>query len=143
MTRLARYQPPSIPPQVLVGLVVVFATFSFVRGLDYAIGEEQQAQSLIVLRALGHIEAWGWLIMAAAANVLIAYALRRHFLIWLSHVLIAALYLCVTVAVAQAIWKLDVGGWAAIVAPAGTLVWHLAVLTLTRPFPRPGTGNVT
>ncbi|HWJ11829.1 MAG TPA: hypothetical protein VNS46_20780, partial [Nocardioides sp.] len=67
MTRLARYQPPSIPPQVLVALVVLFAAVSFGRGLDYVIGDDQRTQSLVVLRALGRLELWGVVIMIGAA----------------------------------------------------------------------------
>lgn len=142
MTRLARYQPPSIPPQVLVGLVVVFAVLSFGRGLDYAIGDDERSQSLIVLRALGRLELWGVVIMIAAAGVLAAYALRRHFLIWLSHVLMASVYLCVSVTIAQSVWLVG-DGWAVLVPALGTVAWHIFLLTVTRPFPRPGAGHGT
>lgn len=142
MTRLARYQPPSIPPQVLVGLVVVFATLSFAQGLDYLIGDDDRSQSLVVLRALGRLELWGTVIMVAAASVLAAYALRRHFLIWLSHVVMAAVYLCVTVTVAQSVWLIG-DGWAVLVLPLAALAWHLFLLAVTRPFPRPGAGHGT
>ncbi|WP_278255569.1 hypothetical protein [Nocardioides convexus] len=90
MTRLARYQPPSIPPQVLVALVVIFALLSFIRGLDYALSGDV-AQSLVVLNALGNLHLWGVMIMLAATAVITSYALRRHFLIWLAHVIMAAL----------------------------------------------------
>lgn len=141
MTRLARYQPPSIPPQVLVALVVVFAVLSFGRGLDYAVNGDV-AQSLVVLNALGNLHLWGVMIMLAATAVLTSYALRRHFLIWLAHVLMAGLQLGIAVTVAQAVHELGVGGWASFVAPAGAFLWHLALAALTRPFPR-GAGHGT
>lgn len=141
MTRLARYQPPSIPPQVLVALVVIFALLSFARGLDYAVNGDV-AQSLIVLNALGNLRIWGVVIMLASTAVVTAYAVRRHFLIWFAHVIMAALQLCIAVTVAQAIRDLGVGGWASFVAPAGALLWHSALAYLTRPFPR-GAGHGT
>lgn len=142
MTRLARYQPPSIPPHLLVGLVVTSALLCFVWGLDYTVGQDEGSQSLVVLKALGQIELWGVAMMATAAGLLAAYALQKHFLIWLSHVIMAALYVCVSVTVAQSSWIAG-DGWAAVVLPAGTLCWHLVLLTLTRPFPRPGAGHDT
>lgn len=141
MTRLARYQPPSIPPQVLVALVLLFALLSFVRGLDYAVNGDV-AQSLVVLNALSDLRIWGVWIMAAAAAVVTSYALRRHFLIWLAHVVMAALQLCIAVTVAQAIRELGVGGWSAFVLPAGAFLWHAVLAALTRPFPR-GAGHGT
>ncbi len=122
-------------------LVVLFALLSFIRGFDYAVNGDV-AQSLVVLNALGELRAWGVAIMAAAAAVVTSYALRRHFLIWLAHVVMAALHLCIAVTVAQAIRELGIGGWSSFVLPAGVFLWHSALALVTRPFPR-GAGHGT
>jgi hypothetical protein len=142
MSRLARYQPPSIPPQVLIGLVLLFALLSFARGLDYVVGDDRHSQSLIVLDALGDLRAWGVGIMVAALLVVIAYGLQRHFLIWCSHVLLGGVYVCVSITVAQSVILVG-DGWAVLVPPAGAVVWHALLAALTGPFPRRGAGHGT
>lgn len=142
VSRLARYQPPRIPIRAFVALQLVFAGLSLARGLDYAIGDDDQSQSLIVLDALGNIEIWGVVIMSAASFLIAAYAMRRHFLIWLGHVVMASVYACIAVTVAQSVWLVG-DGWALLGPPVGTVVWHFTFAHLTRPFPRPGAGHGT
>lgn len=131
---LRRYVPPRVPRPVIPAVAIGWALLTITRGLDYVTGNQPGAQSEIVMRALTDIEVWGAALVAGGVLLIAAYACRVHLLVWLAHLLLAAIYACCAITIAQAA-RLAGDGWSALSWSLGGFTWHLLVLCLTKPLP--------
>ena len=143
MTALTRYRAPSIPTTALVGLALLFACLTVLRGIGWATGETGTTVPTVTVDGLRNAglgpQHWGVVMMLVGALILCAYACRVHVFVFLAHGLAAVTYLAVTVGLAQA--ALDLGsGWQVIGPVLGGFVWHTLVAVLTRPLPPRPTG---
>lgn len=137
MTRASlrlRHRAPAIPPRLVVAASLVFAAATMLRGIGWITGRVGESVSLVVLTALADPRQWGVVLCAVAGGIFAAYASRIHFIVWLTHGIAAAVYLAMSVAIAQAVVSYG-GGWQHLAPALGGLFWHTLVAWLTGPLP--------
>lgn len=136
-----RHHAPHLPARILVGLTLVFATLTVLRGWGYATAVRGESASPVVLISLGNLTAWGVAFMTAGLLVLAAYAIRNHLLVFLAHGLAVVTYAAVAVALLGGV--VDVGsGWQHLAPMLGGAGWHTLLAWLTGPLPPSQTRGV-
>lgn len=135
-----RYSPRRVPDWTVPALAVAFGILTVVRGIGWMTGTRETTIATVVMDALLNPFWWGLGLVAGGSALVAAYASRRHFLIWLAHGHLLAMYTCIAITVIQSTFAFG-GGWQHITAPLGGALWHGFCTWLTGPSPSRGVAD--
>lgn len=143
--RLAHTAVPWWAARALSWLLAIHTT---VTGWDYFFTPATAAssRSLTIVERIASLHAWGVVFLAAGLVLTLGLLVRRHFLVWLGHVLGAGLFFAFSIATAQAVWLFsqtpaaDGQGpiWRAITQALLPTAGHLILCYVRGPVPRKG-----
>lgn len=142
----ARLATTGLPWYVARTLSWFTALNALVTGYDYMNTPADTTRSLTVVEELASLHTWGAWYVAGGVILTLGLVMRRHFVVWSGHFLLAALYVGFTIATFQAVWDTmhspqakQLGSiWRAVTASLVITVLHIALCYIRGPIPRRG-----
>lgn len=129
----AHYQPPALPPPVVLAITTIFVALTLVRGLSWVDAQPGTVSALRASAGLG-VVFWGTLPLAGGAAFFAALCSRVHLAVWVAHALLICIYFGTAVTTAEACIRFG-GGASALTVPIGAIAWHSALSWVMRAFP--------
>lgn len=129
----ARYQPPALPPPVVLAITIIFVALTLVRGLSWVDAQPGTVSALRAGAGFG-VVFWGTLLLAGGSAFFAALCSRVHLAVWVAHALLICIYFGIAVTTAEACIRFG-GGASALTVPIGAIVWHSVLSWVMRPFP--------
>jgi len=134
----APYRAPAIPARLVLTLVLAFAGLTWIRGATLTFDSSaSMGESDVVMSALANMQVWGLFLMGAATFLILSILfVRLKMVVWSGHVLLCALYFCISITVAQSIYHFGGDGPQALIPPLGSCLWHVIFVFMLRPSSR-------
>lgn len=133
----ARVQHPTLTPNAVSRLSLLFVTCTLIVGLSWLSFLEPASASLVMLDVSFGIENWGALLTGGALLYVAASVSRRHFAVWAAHAFLTAVFLGISVTVGQSILEAGAGAYH-LALPLIGFGWHAYISRFMRPLPPQG-----
>lgn len=144
----ARLATTGLPWYVARTLSWFLAFNTLVTGWDYlhTPSDAAAARSLSMVIRLWDLHTWGSWYIAGGLLLLLGLTIRRHFVVWLGHFLLAGMYAGFTVATFQGVWVAmhspmasQLGSiWRAVSTSVVITLLHIVLCYIRGPIPRRG-----